>query len=68
MFPEGKGTRLVQRALFEPRGLPGVLYWYALYPLHRRIFSDLVRAIAAKAEANAEEAALDNAREAGSLV
>lgn len=68
MFPEGKGTRLVQRALFEPRGLPGVLYWYALYPLHRRIFSDLVRAIAAKAAANAEEAALDNAREAGSLV
>jgi len=51
-IPEGGGTRLVQTALFEPRGLPGVLYWYALYPIHRVIFSDLARAVAKTAEAN----------------
>jgi len=51
-IPEGGRTRLVQNALFEPRGLPGVLYWYALYPIHRVIFSDLARAVAKTAEAN----------------
>jgi hypothetical protein len=41
----------VQTALFEPRGLPGALYWYALYPIHRIIFSDMARALAKRAEA-----------------
>ena len=44
---EGNGTRLMQTALFAPRGLGGTAYWYVLYPVHRLIFSDLVRAIAA---------------------
>ena len=48
---EGGISRLVQTAVFAPRGLFGVLYWYALYPLHARIFSDLARAIATEAEA-----------------
>ncbi len=43
---EGAGSRLVQTAVFVPKGLWGALYWYALYPLHARIFSDLARAIA----------------------
>ncbi len=41
---------LEQIAFFEPRGLPGFLYWYALYPLHRLIFTDLARAVARRAE------------------
>ena len=45
-MPEGNGTRLVQTALFEPSGLWGVLYWQALYPIHRFIFDDMIRAIA----------------------
>jgi len=49
--PEGPGTRLVQTALFEPEGLAGALYWYLLYPVHARIFSDLARALARRAEA-----------------
>ncbi|PAW78239.1 MAG: NAD(P)-dependent oxidoreductase [Verrucomicrobia bacterium Tous-C9LFEB] len=46
IHPEGHHCRLVQTALFEPRGLAGVLYWYALYPVHRWIFRDMLKAIA----------------------
>lgn len=45
-FPENSGARLVQTAMFEPVGFWGAFYWYSLYPIHRLIFSDLVRAIA----------------------
>jgi uncharacterized protein YbjT (DUF2867 family) len=48
--PDGDGSLLVQTASFVPRGLSGVLYWYALYPIHKRIFSDLAKAIARDAE------------------
>ncbi len=48
--PENGGTRLIQRAWFEPKGLAGVLYWYALYPIHRIIFSDLAHAVAKRAQ------------------
>ncbi len=44
--PDGDGTQLVQTALFEPHGLSGQLYWNALYPVHKVMFSALVRAIA----------------------
>jgi Protein of unknown function (DUF2867) len=47
-------SRLVQTAIFAPRGLVGALYWYLLYPIHGRIFSDLVRAIATVAEAGTD--------------
>lgn len=46
------GTRLVQTALFQPRGLGGLLYWYALYPVHGLIFGRLARALAREAEAS----------------
>ena len=46
---EESGTRLIQTALFAPRGLFGTLYWYLLYPLHTLIFTHLVRAIAKEA-------------------
>jgi hypothetical protein len=48
-IPEAQGTRLVQGAYFEPVGIVGFLYWWILYPVHARIFSDLVRAIALEA-------------------
>ena len=44
------GCMLVQTAMFEPRGLLGTLYWYSLYPIHKFIFTDMVNAIAKKAE------------------
>jgi len=33
---------------FLPRGLPGILYWYALLPTHRWLFDGMLRAVAAK--------------------
>lgn len=39
------GSRLVQTALFDPRGLPGLLYWYLLYPAHALIFRGMLRGI-----------------------
>ncbi|MFN4070215.1 MAG: DUF2867 domain-containing protein [Thermus caldifontis] len=47
---ERNGGRLVQTAYFEPHGLTGFLYWWALYPIHARIFSDLAQAIVQEAE------------------
>lgn len=47
---EADGTRLVQTASFEPSGLWGVLYWRSLYPIHRFIFDDMIRAIAEDAK------------------
>jgi len=49
-YPENGGTRLVQTAIFAPVGLAGALYWYGLYPVHARIFSDMARAVARAAE------------------
>jgi uncharacterized protein YbjT (DUF2867 family) len=43
-------SRLVQTAFFAPKGLLGLLYWYALYPIHGLIFSGLIRQFARQAE------------------
>ncbi len=48
--PEGGGTQLIQTAIFEPFGLGGQLYWNFLYPIHKIMFSGLVRRIARRAE------------------
>jgi hypothetical protein len=40
---------LSQTAFFAPRGLAGMLYWYALYPIHAVIFSGLVKRVARNA-------------------
>jgi uncharacterized protein YbjT (DUF2867 family) len=36
---------LQQRALFRPRGLPGLLYWYAVAPLHHIVFRGMMLGI-----------------------
>jgi len=48
----GHGDRSVirQTALFEPRGLAGLAYWYALYPIHNLIFAGMLRRIGEAAE------------------
>ena len=47
--PTEGGSRLRMTAVFEPRGLAGLAYWWSLYPLHKRIFSGLLRRIAERA-------------------
>ncbi|MGK7369288.1 MAG: SDR family oxidoreductase [Candidatus Halalkalibacterium sp. M3_1C_030] len=46
----GEGTRLIQTAYFEPKGLFGLLYWYGLYPIHSLIFSSMIEHISREAE------------------
>jgi hypothetical protein len=49
--PGPDATLLVQTAVFAPKGVWGVLYWYGLYPVHGLIFAGLVAAVARQAEA-----------------
>lgn len=53
--PEGSGTRIRQTAYFSPSGIPGLIYWYAMYPAHVIVFRDMVRAIAKLALAESAE-------------
>lgn len=39
-----------QTAIFDPAGVGGLVYWYALYPIHRWIFAGMLRAIARRAQ------------------
>lgn len=49
--PDGKGrSRLTQTARFQPRGLGGIAYWYAVLPLHGVVFAGMLEGIRAHAE------------------
>jgi uncharacterized protein YbjT (DUF2867 family) len=39
------GATLCQTAIFDPHGLAGLAYWYALYPVHYLIFDGMLRRI-----------------------
>lgn len=45
---EAQGDRSIihQTAIFDPVGLFGQLYWYALWPLHQYVFGGTLRALA----------------------
>jgi hypothetical protein len=40
---------LSQSAVFAPMGLPGIAYWYLLYPIHALIFRGMLRKISSLA-------------------
>jgi uncharacterized protein YbjT (DUF2867 family) len=44
--PDGAGAVIRQTALFDPVGLLGLAYWYALFPLHALVFGGMLRGIA----------------------
>jgi hypothetical protein len=49
--PLSKGrSRVTQTAKFRPKGLLGLAYWYAVYPLHFFVFPTMVRGIKREAE------------------
>ena len=51
VIPDGAGGALYQqRALFEPHGLAGHLYWKTIAPFHGIIFGGMVRNITGAAE------------------
>jgi len=47
----GGGSRLVTTARYHPAGILGLLYWYALTPIHTPLFRGLTRALCRRAEA-----------------
>lgn len=46
----GRRSLVRQTATFDPHGLLGSTYWYAIFPVHARIFRGLLRQIAQRAE------------------
>ncbi len=62
--PRRGGSRLLQTALFKPRGLFGMLYWYAVVPLHGFVFRGMLEGIRLEAERlSAAEQAEEQAEE-----
>jgi len=51
--PDGGNASLRQTATFDPLGLLGLAYWYAVWPLHQLVFAGMLRAIATSAEKRA---------------
>jgi len=54
--PHEGGTCIRATAYWHPAGVWGLLYWYALVPTHRFLFSGMTRAIARQAQAPAPHA------------
>ncbi len=42
---EAGRSRLVQTSFYAPKGLVGLIYWYAMYPLHAVVFRRLIDGI-----------------------
>ena len=42
---DAAGSLIRQTSIFDPVGLLGLLYWYALYPLHSLVFAGMLRGI-----------------------
>ncbi len=47
---EGGGSTIRQTAIFDPKGVFGLAYWYALYPIHKLMFRGMLRQIARRAQ------------------
>ncbi len=46
VIPVEHGSTIRQTAIFDPRGLGGLLYWYGIYPLHQFVFAGMLRNLA----------------------
>lgn len=44
------GSEIRQTAIYDPRGLSGIAYWYSLYPIHEFVFRGMLRNIARTVE------------------
>lgn len=43
--PHLNGSKITQKAIFDPAGTLGILYWYLLYPFHSLVFKGMLRGI-----------------------
>jgi hypothetical protein len=46
----GSAVTIHQTAVFDPRGLGGLAYWYAIWPLHEAVFGGMLAGIVAWAQ------------------
>ncbi|QDU58019.1 SDR family oxidoreductase [Aeoliella mucimassa] len=60
----GGQTTIRQTAIFDPIGIWGLAYWYALYPVHDLIFHGMLQRIAKRAEQSSEVSAGQTAQHA----
>ena len=51
--PANGGSTLTQTSIFDPVGLPGLLYWYVLWPAHSLIFRGMLKGIGQASTRNA---------------
>ena len=53
VLPAGACSIIRQSAVYDPVGLAGLAYWYALYPVHALVFAGMLRGIAKAARKDA---------------
>ena len=63
VLEDGDGSRIVTAAHFHPAGALGLLYWYALWPVHKRIFSGLTDALVKRSSGRASAKGTGGARQ-----
>jgi len=56
VIPDGSGAILRQTASFDPLGLFGLAYWYAIYPLHGYVFAGMLKGIAKSVKGGVRQA------------
>lgn len=53
--PDSTECTIRQTASFDPSGMVGLLYWHALAPVHRLVFSGMISGIRAEAESRSRK-------------
>ena len=53
--PETIGCRITQTAMYDPKGLLGLVYWYALWAAHQLIFSGMLRGLSKRCDASTDK-------------
>jgi hypothetical protein len=48
-------TKIIHTVAFNPKGLLGYMYWFALLPIHSLVFNKMVSSMASKVEATVRE-------------
>ena len=60
---ENNGVSTVrQTAIFDPVGVFGLAYWYALYPVHQFVFAGMLRNICAAVKRKGDDLEVDSAQ------